>query len=268
MEIIMKVQVLVASMHQADHSLIDKMNIKSDVIVGNQTDFCSDEEFEVGKYTAKYYNRRDRGVGLNRNVALSHCHDDIVTFADDDMIFIDGYAEKIVKAFEELPDADCIIFNIRSIGSDNQIRQIKHIKRVRLYNVLHYGAARLSVKAKSLKRENICFHLCFGGGTRYGSGEDTLFLVDLLKHKLKIYTYPLCIAQLDQSSSTWFTGYDDKFLHDKGALYAAISKHFARLLCLQDLIRHKYIYPNKTFVQAYQMMKKGAEDYLGLNEYK
>ena len=39
------VQVLVAAMNQTDHSLLDKMNIDSDVIVGNQCTFNSIEKF-------------------------------------------------------------------------------------------------------------------------------------------------------------------------------------------------------------------------------
>ena len=52
----MKVQVLVAAMHQKDHELLDKMNIQSDVIVGNQCDFNSVEEFEYKGFNAKYLN--------------------------------------------------------------------------------------------------------------------------------------------------------------------------------------------------------------------
>ena len=37
---------------------------------------------------------------------------DIVVLADDDVHYVDDYEEKIIKAFEEKPDADMIIFNI------------------------------------------------------------------------------------------------------------------------------------------------------------
>ena len=40
----MSVQVLVAAMHQKDHSLLEKMHLKSDVIVANQCDFNSVED--------------------------------------------------------------------------------------------------------------------------------------------------------------------------------------------------------------------------------
>ncbi len=68
----MKVEVLVAAMHQEDGSLIEKMNIQTDAIVGNQCERCSNEEYAFDGHKAIYYNRPNRGVGLNRNVALLH----------------------------------------------------------------------------------------------------------------------------------------------------------------------------------------------------
>lgn len=258
----MKIQVLVATMHQIDSSLIKRMNIQTNVIVGNQCDRCSDEVFSFNDFRAVYYNRKDRGVGYNRNVALSHSEDNcILTFADDDMQFVDNYAQIISKAFKELPDADAIIFNIETIGRDMGRRKSTKIKRVRFYNALNYGAARISVKSNSVKRENIFFHTCFGGGTRYSSGEDSLFIVDMLKHKFKVYVYPVCVAQVDQNTSTWFDGYTEKYFHDKGALFAAISYRWAKVLSLQDLLRHKKMYrvSQLSFAEQYRMMKRGRQ---------
>lgn len=66
----MKIQVLVATMHQTDHSLLDKMNICTSAIVGNQCDHNSVEIFEHNNQDVIYYNFAERGVGLNRNNSL------------------------------------------------------------------------------------------------------------------------------------------------------------------------------------------------------
>ncbi len=42
----MNLQVLVSTMHQEDHSLLEKMNINSYAIIGNQCDQNSIEDFE------------------------------------------------------------------------------------------------------------------------------------------------------------------------------------------------------------------------------
>ncbi len=267
----MKVQVLVAAMNQKDHSLVEKMHIRSDAVIGNQCDGCSNETFNIDGHRIIYLNRPDRGVGLNRNEAMLHCSDDVIlTFADEDMTFVDGYEDRISTAFQEFPQADAIIFNIYIQGESRGNRENTAVKRVHFYNAFNYGAARLSVRANSLKRENIAFHTCFGGGTRYAAGEDSLFIADMLKHKMKIYTHPTYIAHVDQSESTWFHGFDEKYLHDKGALYAAITRRWAKLLCLQDLVRHPQMYQqnNFSFLQAYKMMRKGISDFKMLRPYK
>ncbi len=266
----MKIQVLVAAMHQTDHSLVEKMQVKSDILVGNQCDRCADETVACDGFSATYYHRPDRGVGLNRNVTLMHSGDEgVLLFADDDTVYVDGYERIITEAFEKLPQADAIIFNIETIGAHVGRRENQKIKRVRFYNALNYGTTRIAVKAQAVHRNNLSFHTCFGGGTRYGCGEDTLFIVDMLKSGMKLYTYPACIAKQYQYESTWFNGYNEKYLHDKGALFAAISKPFAKLLCLQDLVRHKTIYRScgMSFQEAYRVMKDGVAAFRELRAY-
>ncbi len=265
----MKVQVLVAAMNQNDYSLIKKMNLQTDAVIGNQCDRCSDENINYNNSDYIYINRTNRGVGFNRNEALINANADILTFADEDMVFENDYEKLIQKAFSQIADADAIIFNIKTVGANANRRTNDKIQRVRFYNVLNYGAARISVKSSSLKRENIFFHTCFGGGTRYSSGEDTLFIVDMLKHGFKIYTYPVCIGSVDQTSSTWFKGYNEKYFFDKGVLFAAINRKLSVPLCLQDLIRHKeYLKSNLNFKQAYKLMKNGISSYNRLMSYE
>lgn len=98
-----KVEVLVAAMHQHDHSLLEKMHIKTDAIIGNQCDNNSVEIFKWNNHTIKYLNFAERGVGLNRNNALMRASGDYCLFADDDMIYVDDYAEKVEKAFFNIP---------------------------------------------------------------------------------------------------------------------------------------------------------------------
>ena len=233
----MELELLVAARNQTDCSLPMKMNIQTDAIIGNQCDFNSVEEIEYNNHKIKYLNFSERGVGLNRNNALMRAGADILVFADEDEKFNDGYADIIKKAYLELPDADAIIFNILPIIPGR--REIKKVGRVKFFNALNYGTVRLTVKREAVERENITFHRQFGGGTVYSSGEDTLFIVDLLKKGLKIYVYPAFIATVDQTTSTWFEGYTEKYFYDKGALFAALSKRWGRLLCSLILFKNK-----------------------------
>ena len=246
------VQVLVAAMNQTDHSLLDKMNIDSDVIVGNQCTFNSIEKFMYKSHNAVYLNFNERGVGLNRNNSLIRATGDICLFADDDMRYVDNYVEKIESAFDENPDADVIVFNLIEKNPTRYI--IKKANRVTWFNYLRYGTARISIRLDKIKKNAIYFNQCFGGGTDYSHGEDNLFLTSCLKNKMKIYALPIELAELtEERVSTWNKGYDKKYFTDQGALYRAISKKWWKLLCLQDAMRHAKLYKS-TPIKCYKEM--------------
>ena len=251
----MNIQVLVASMNQTDHSLLGKMNIQSDVIVGNQCDRNEIEDFEYKGFKARYLNFSERGVGLNRNNALMRATGDVCLLADDDMVFEDNYPEIVKNAFAKHKDADVIIFNLHEPVQTRYV--IPKDSRVGRSNYLRYGAARVAFKLSSVKGNAIYFNQCFGGGTEYPHGEDNIFLTDCLNKGLKIYAVPQYIASLtEERESTWNAGYDEKYLIGQGHLYRAISRRWWKFLCLQDAIRHSKRY-NMSWSMAYKIMVKG-----------
>lgn len=74
----MSVQVLVATMHQEDHSLLQKMNIQTNAIVCNQCGRNRFESFEYKGHSIRWLSFAERGVGLNRNNALMRAVNDVV----------------------------------------------------------------------------------------------------------------------------------------------------------------------------------------------
>lgn len=248
----MKIQVLVAAMHQTDDSLVEKMNLKTDAIIGNQCDRNSVESFERDGKKITYLNFAERGVGLNRNNALMRADADVCLFADDDMIYCDDYPQVVAKAFEENPKADVIVFNL--IEKNKKRYVIEKKTKVKWHNYLRYGTARVAVRLRSVKDNAIYFNQCFGGGTEHCHGEDNLFLTACLKNKLKIVAVPYSIAELtEERESTWECGYNEKYIVDQGFLYRAISRRWWKLLCLQDIVRHKNLY-GMPIGKAYKMM--------------
>lgn len=252
----MKLEVLVAAMGQKDHSLLSKMRITTDAIVGNQCDFDSVERFRQNDRQVIYLNFAERGVGLNRNNSLMRATGDIVLFADDDMVYSDDYEQVVLEAFEAQPDADVLIFNLKENGGSRYVITEKH--RVGWLNYLRYGTARVAARLSSVRLNGIAFNQCFGGGTQYCHGEDNLFLTDCLKKGLKIYAVPAVIAELtEERESSWNQGYGEKYLQDQGTLYRQISRRLWKLLCLQDAVRHQGLY-QMPWLRAYRLMKQGA----------
>lgn len=258
----MKIQVLIATMHQDTHDLLGQMNVQTDAIVVNQ---CERDEIELFAYkgsTIKWLSLRERGVGLSRNTALMRADADIVLFADDDVFFYNDYASVVAGAFARSPKADLIVFNLLPPEGPRKLPAYKDQRRVGFFNGMRYGTAHMAARLPRLRQENIHFSLLFGGGARYGSGEDSLFIVDCLKRRLKIYTCTDYIGGMRARESSWFQGYNEKYLFDRGALFYAISKALAYPLCLQMLIRHSEIWRQNHigFFHAYKHMSEGIRE--------
>ena len=255
----LNVQVLIATMDQTDHNLLEKMNIQSDAIVGNQCDRNEIEEFEYKGNNIKWLSFAERGVGLNRNNALMRATAEFCVLADDDMRFHDGYLEKVQKAFEENPNADVIVYNI----DENPVVRFVNSKKIKVskHNYGRYGAVRIAFRREKIFLNNISFNLLFGGGAKYSAGEDSLFLKSCLDKGLKIIAVPFSIARLeDARESTWFRGHTDKFFLDKGVLYYCLSRKASKLLSFYHCFKHRKKYADYGWKNAYKMMRKGIKN--------
>lgn len=257
-----KVEVLVVTMNAKNFDLVKKMNIQGPAIIANQDNRNCFEIYKENN-SIKMITTNTMGVGRNRNICLLNASLDICVLADDDMIFDKDYEKTVIDAFNKIPDADILIFNLDTVGIITRERRTNtRIFKVNRFNVMNYGAGRIVFRLKSIQKANLFFSLLFGGGCPYSSGEDTLFLMDAIKNKLKIYTYPERIATVTQNQSSWFNGYNDKYLSDKGALYSSLTKNIivVYLLCFQDAFRHKKLY-DKKFTYIFIQMIKGIKKF-------
>ena len=255
----LSVQVVIATMNQTDHSLLDKMKIDSDAVVGNQCDRDEVERFEYNDHSVVYYSFNEKGVGLNRNNSLMRATADYCVLADDDMIFKPGYASVITRLFKDIPDADILCLNI---DDEPQIRpKTKKVTRIRWYNYGTYGAARIALKREPVIHRGIFFNLSFGGGAEYTQGEDTLFLHDCLKKRLHIYAVPCSIAELYETrKSTWFNGYTEKFFFDKGIYLATLQSPAGWIHGLKYCYQYRRRFKeNFTWLQAFNIVLSGMK---------
>lgn len=254
----MSLQVLVATMNQNDYGLIETMNINSDAIIINQSNRNEFEKVDYNGNKINFLSLNERGVGLSRNNALMRATSDICLFADDDVTYIDCYDKIIISSFKENPNADVILFNVPSNNPDRPTYTIDKYSRVRWYNCQRYGAVKIAARTVKLKQANIYFSLLFGGGAKYSSGEDSLFISDCIRKGLKVYANPEIIGYVDQQSSSWFEGYTDKYFFDKGVFYACLSKRWAKLIILQDILRHNKKWKDQISIsKAYKLMQQG-----------
>ena len=255
----MELQVLVASSRMNSIDSLLKMNIQANTIVFNQGNSVFYQSKNINHHNYEFYSTRTIGVGVNRNLAIEISNADIILFSDDDLCYVDDLEDLVISAFERHPDADGIVFNLGSPGSG---KPSLSEKKLHLFNSLGFGAPRLAVKKASIIRENIRFSDLFGGGCRYSSGEDSLFISEMFKAGLKLYSCPCVIATIVSSESTWFHGYNSKYYFDKGALFYSMFPIIFPFICIQDLLRHPfYKRCDLRFFQAFLLMINGARSF-------
>ncbi len=259
----LSLEVLLATMYQENDELLSSISIDSDVIVCNQNNNFTDyKEYTKNGHRVRWYDFAEKGVGLNRNNALLRSTADICLLADDDTVLCEGYKDIILKAFEEVPKADVLLFNVDANGGEERYAASK-IKRVRKYSCGKFGAVRVAFRRAAVIKNAITFNQLFGGGSMYSAGEDTMFLEECARKGLRLYTYPEQIVKLrNNRPSTWFCGYNDKFFHDMGASYYVHYKEFSSIIGVLQLVRHKTLFLQQyTFQKAFSCFERGKNEY-------
>lgn len=256
------VEVCIATMNPHLHvtDFLDKLNIQTDAIIGNQCGKYAFSTIDYKGHVIKIIDTDEKGVGLNRNNAWMRTTSDIVLFSDDDMFYYDGYEQTVLRLFNENPKADVIIFNI----DENVPRRHKN-KKSFYTKKTGYGAVRIAVRRIKAQMHGISFNLHFGGGTHFSHGEDSLFLSYCVKEGLKILVVPESIAMLtEERGSTWFQGYNDKYFFDAGVLQAALKIKFPICRRIGTFILKRRGTSIKSLFDENKLIKNGIDYFRGL----
>lgn len=261
-------QVLVATMHQSDLSLVEKMNIRCDTVIANQTDGTSFLRIENPYGTVKMISTHTRGVGLNRNIALLASDAEFVLFSDDDMYYNDDMPQAVAAAFRNNPQADVLVFGV-DMSRDGQIYERRRLtnRRLRVWNAMRFGTYRIAARRSALVQHNITFNQNFGGGCPFSSGEDSLFLKACFDCGLKVYGCEYVLGICAKDSSSWFTGYHEKYFYDKGVLMRYLFPRIPRLMAIYFAVRFKHA-TEMSAMQRVRWMLKGVNNSKAFRPYR
>lgn len=237
----MSFEVLCVTMHQADFSKIKAMNIHSDVVFANQADRTSYEEKEFDGHTAKMITTATRGASINRNIAITYAGADIVIFADDDQVFVDGYEKTVLSEFDKCPKADAVKFFVESTNPERPLsyKRASVFQKATRTSMMSAGVHCLAVKREFLVKNNVFFDASIGPGREIYCGEDSVFINTLFKRGAAIYHSPELISYVKQEDSSWFCGYTEQYFVSCGYIYGRIYGILAPLACLRRAYRIK-----------------------------
>ena len=214
----MSVQLLISCVDKNIPELVQKLQLESPAVIVNQCSEEKEEHLQVSGFPVDIYYKKERGVGRSRNLALSKADKDICLFGDEDIVYVRGYEALIEAEFAAHPEADGIMFQVE-VTPERKTYQNDAWGKVNLWNCGRYPAYSMAFRREKLQATGVKFSLLFGGGAPYSNGEDSLFIRQLIKAGMKIYKSPVCIGEEIPRPSTWFTGYHEKFIFDRGVLY-------------------------------------------------
>lgn len=214
----MKVEVLLSAMKQMDLCLFEKSRCKTDLLIINQTDHEGYEEKMIDGCLVRMYSTTQRGLSRSRNMALVHAQGDICLFADDDCVMSEGYEKSIIEAFGRHADASAIAFNYSDPNRRSKKAKVIDIERKAPKNK-SYSSVSLAFKRVDVQRKGIWFNVNLGAGSGFiSAGEETVWEDDLRRCGLYLYQCPDYITEVQQQNSTWFSGYNEKYFYDLGAI--------------------------------------------------
>ena len=256
----MAVQLLISCVDKNIPELIEKMHLAGPAVIVNQCGHDGEAHLVVEGYPVDVYERKERGVGRSRNLALLKANQDICLFSDEDIVYTEGYQALIENEFAAHPEADGIMFQVE-VDPSRKTYQNDAWGKVNRWNCGRYPAYSMAFRREKLQNTGVGFSLLFGGGATYSNGEDSLFISQLIKAGLAIYKSPVCIGEEIPRPSTWFTGYHEKFFFDRGVLYHFLYGTMAPVWGLRfAFCKRKEMCQDIPWPKAYKLILKGIKE--------
>lgn len=260
----MKIQHLISTMGQKSFDFVNTMNCKCDVLIVNQNSKFGRTSIRNSKYRVDIINTKEVGLSNSRNMLLRNSTGDICIIGDDDLVYRNGYLEKIVAAYKKYDDADIIIFRF----SESPIKDTRKLssgpQRLNIFSISKAASVEITFKRTKVLEAGLSFDPVLGLGAPMGSGEENAFLADALRAGLKIQYVPETICHtLDiEERKKWVNGFNESYFILKGACFYRIYGDLYLIFCLAFLGLKKWnIFRSVPFFKAIVWMSKGKKVY-------
>lgn len=264
----MTFELLISTMHKScfeiKQMLID-MNVRCNCLVINQCDMEDYyEEVLDDNNCLRIFFTKERGLSKSRNMALRNANADIVSIADDDLVYYDNFDKEILNFYLENVSADVVLFNM-----DDYRKSFSSMSHsVKFIELSSFISMQCSFKIDKIRDKKIEFNELFGSGSSFfNSGEENIFLANCKKNKLKIFYCCKKILKRDESESTWFTTFnDEKFIMTRGATYYSMSRFLYYPYIFRFAIKYRKKLKPYNIFQSIKIMESGKKYLLRLQK--
>ena len=114
------------------------------------------------------------------------------------------------------------------------MKRIQRFEKATRRNMSSSGVCGLVIKRNVIVEKNLKFNENFGTGTINFCGEDTIFLMDMLNKRISFFRSPVDIAGIDQTESSWFEGYNEKYFITNGRMLKTVFPYLSCLIAIRS----------------------------------
>lgn len=252
------VEILISTMKRTSLAFLEAMFVNNDIhkhhiLIINQTD--AEHQLSSDFLNIRVINTQDRGLSKSRNLAIKNAVKSICIVADDDIVYSNDFAKTVVDAHNKHALAGLISFQAKNFSEkpykkyNNKEREITTARKE-----TPLSSIEMTFKKKIIIENKIFFNELFGLGSYFPSGEEELFLKELLSKQIKIFHVPKVIVSHADESSTSNPG-SNHFIRARAAAKYLQYGNWSLLWMLKFLfflIRKKHIKAS-SFVEKYRV---------------
>lgn len=256
-------EILLSTMQQNSLSFISDMFSKNkisdvSIVIINQTEKGN---LLVSDYNhVKAFNSFEKGLSNSRNLAIEKASGDICLLADDDVVYVEGFQDIILSAFQKNKDADIITFQMMD-DEGNLFRDYQDITKHNESTIHTANSVVIAFKLQSVK-DKVMFNPHFGLGAQFEVADEYVFLRNALRAGLTIYFEPQVILKHPKFSS----GQDvasDRLIYGRSALYYK----YYRLRAYFRIAKHIYLTFKEGKLRFSEIIPKFGVALKGIRDY-
>ncbi|MFP5436497.1 MAG: glycosyltransferase [Bacteroidia bacterium] len=188
------VEILLSTMNRADLDFLEPMfpfahYSDFSILIINQT--TQGNELVSPYENVRVVNVYERGLSRSRNLAVQHASKKIGLIADDDLVFLEGFDEKVAKGFNHFPVAAAVKFITVTFGGipfrkypKEPVAVLSDLQR------LNSTSWEIALNIAQVLKSGISFNTNFGLGSAFPLGEEPVLMNALYKAGYAVSHYP------------------------------------------------------------------------------
>lgn len=208
----------------------------------------------------KIFKTNTRGLSRNRNIALSLATAPFCLISDDDLDYTEEGLLQIIQVFENNPTLDIATF--KYTGNDSKLYPAKSFDLRKPPKGYFVSSIEIAFRRIKIVDSNVKFNENFGIGAKFPSGEENIWINDLMKKRYNGRFYPVAIA-IHKTATTGTRLFNDpQFIITKGAVFAHTHPFSWPLKLIAHIYKNYRLSPHLSSFLYFKSWCKGALSYI------